>query len=327
MCAALSISEIWSKFDRIRIKHPRLEEAHKWFDALREAKRKSPRSPQKFATIFAPTHSGKTMSIRTYIETKVVDDVMAAGLLSDGIDRETIARDQKIALHVTLSTPATTRSLAFDILVALGDPAPHGTELTMKKRCYDLMRSCGTELLFIDEIQHLSTSRARTKSVSLTDSTSVTNTMKIMLLVGLVPIVFVGIPEARHHLFGDRQIGERCVKEIDFGPLDLHVPKERKTFVEYCGRLGLKLRQHEIFDDETDLVSGDIPTCLHAVSGGRIGTVSNVVQAACIIAFEQGASRVDREHLLEATDDWAIANGLIDYNPFRDGPREIKLAS
>ncbi|MBD9571875.1 TniB family NTP-binding protein [Ensifer sp. ENS08] len=194
----------------------------------------------------------------------------------------------------------------------------------MKRRVYDLMRKCGTELLVIDEIQHLSGDRRRKRSTAVSDATPVTDTMKVMLIRGLVPIVFVGIPEARHHLFGDPQLAERCINELDFKPLDLMKPKERKIFLEYCGRLSLKLHQHEIFEDETDLLNGDIPACLHIVSGGRIGTVSNLVLFASIIAFEQDARCITRDHLVQATDEWAIPKGVIDYNPFVN-PRSVKV--
>lgn len=324
MSGATSISDILNKFDCIRIKHPRLEEAHMWFDIMREAKRKSPRSPMKFISIFAPTQSGKSMSVRTYIDTKVVDDVIKAGLFDESLDRETIAREQKIVLHVTLTAKATTKSFVHDVLVALGDPYPHGTEAAMKRRAYDLMRKFGTELLIIDEIQHLSGDRQRKRSAGMSDSTAVTDTMKIMLIVGLVPIVFIGIPEARHHLFGDPQLAERCLKELDFAPLDILKPKERKIFLEYSGRLSLKLRQHGIFPDESDLLSGDIPACLHIISRGKIGSVSGLVLAGCIIGFEQGARCLQREHLVQATDEWARGVGLIDYNPFVN-PRSIKV--
>ncbi|WP_457578616.1 AAA family ATPase [Ensifer adhaerens] len=324
MSGAISISDIMSKFDCIRIKHPRLEEAHMWFDTMRGTKRASPQSPKKFISIFAPAQSGKSMSVLTYIHTKVVDEVIKAGLFDKDLGREAIAKEQKLVLHLTLTAKATTKSFVEDVLVALGDPYPQGDERAMKRRVYDLMRKCGTELLVIDEIQHLSGDRRRKRSTAVSDATPVTDTMKVMLIRGLVPIVFVGIPEARHHLFGDPQLAERCINELDFKPLDLMKPKERKIFLEYCGRLSLKLHQHEIFEDETDLLNGDIPACLHIVSGGRIGTVSNLVLFASIIAFEQDARCITRDHLVQATDEWAIPKGVIDYNPFVN-PRSVKV--
>ncbi|MBD9571874.1 hypothetical protein [Ensifer sp. ENS08] len=128
MSGAISISDIMSKFDCIRIKHPRLEEAHMWFDTMRGTKRASPQSPKKFISIFAPAQSGKSMSVLTYIHTKVVDEVIKAGLFDKDLGREAIAKEQKLVLHLTLTAKATTKSFVEDVLVALGDPYPQGDE-------------------------------------------------------------------------------------------------------------------------------------------------------------------------------------------------------
>jgi hypothetical protein len=332
MALAASNGVIWAEFLKMRIKHARLDKAHQLYDDLRYAKRSCPWSPQDFGAIFAETHSGKSMSVTTYIEWRVAEELIEAGMVPPDMPRSEVAKLQRKVLHFTLSSSATPKMLATDILRALGDKrAASGNVETLRQRVYDLLRFHGTELLVIDEIQHLSakTSRlpdGRTCRSGITESTAVTDNLKCMLIEGLVPMMFIGITEARHHLFNDAQLASRCVQELDFGRLDFTVPEQKDIFVKYCGRLGLKLRQHGLFEDETNLVEGDIPACMLEVAGGRIGIASKLVRNACEVATAKKARCVTREHLDEATEDWAIRKGVIDYNPFRDGIRSAMLA-
>lgn len=328
MALAVSNGQIYDEFGRIRIKHPLLEDAHRLYDDLRYAKRHSFGQPQKWAALFAPSQSGKTMSITTYIETTVVDELIQQGRFPPDMDRKEIARLQKTVVHVTLSAKATPKSLAIDILNAFGDPASsRGTTQGLLKRVYEYLRYHGTELLAIDEIQHLSdklvSAEGVTSRTGIAESTAVTDTLKTMLLHGVTPMMFIGIGEARHHLFNDVQLAARCVKELDFGALDIADPAQRKIFFDFVGKLGLKLKRHGLFEEDTDLLSGDVPACVYAVAGGRLGMAANLLLAACVEAREAGATRVTREHLSDATDGWAIPMGIVAYNPFRTGVRQV----
>ncbi|WP_370322263.1 ATP-binding protein [Oricola sp.] len=323
-------ARVLEAFLKMRIKHDRLDEAHRLYNTLRQVKRSCPREPQRFGALFAPTQSGKSMSVTTYIETVVVKEAIDRGLFPADMDPKLIAERQKIALHVTLSSQATPKSLASDILEALGDPCPDkGTAQTLRYRAYKYMRHFGTEICFIDEIQHLSHKTVQAGGNAsrsmFSESTAVTDMLKCMLLHGLVPLVFIGIPEGRSHLFTDDQLSARCVEELDFGEIDYADPVKRQIFIDYCGRMGIKLQRHGLFEKRCNLLAGDLPACLHAVAGGRLGMASNLTMAACKCALRLGADELKKEHFEMATDGWAIPRRLIDYNPFRNGIREIKI--
>jgi len=329
MSTIIKRAKIWAEFERMRIKHPRLSEAHDAYDDLRESKRSTPNSPQRFVALFAPTHSGKSMSVRTYIESKVVDAAVSRGLFPADMDRNLIAKRQNIVLHVTLSAKASPKSLATDILRELGDArADKGTASSLLARSYDLMAAEGTELLIVDEIQHLSGMRGRLVGGSsrglMDDSTSVTDTLKTMMIRGLVPMVFIGVEEARHFLFNDAQLAGRCLLELNYNCLDWADLRQREIFRDYCGRLGLKLKQHKLFKEAANFLIPDILACLHEISKGRIGVVSRLVQHAAALAAKKNADTIQREHLETATDTWAIPNDFIDYNPFQAGVRRVE---
>nr|WP_192847051.1 ATP-binding protein [Aureimonas sp. AU4] len=297
---------------------------------LRECRRRTPHSEQGCASLFADTQSGKSTAVKHYIETKVLDDVIAAGeLKGDGLNRVKAATLQKRVLHVTLTDKATPKSLACDILDVLGAKYSAGSSTPLLMRqAYVLLKGCRTELLVVDEIQHLSLTALRqgTRASSSNQfETSATNTLKLMMIRGLVPILFVGKTEARHHLFNDEQLAARCVNEINYGRLRLEIASEYKIFKDYLGKVGLMLREHGLFPECSNFLSGDIPACVFEVAGGRLGMASRLVEAGAERSLERKGTTVNRDDLSQATDEWAIPKGHIDYNPFRDGVRRAIL--
>jgi hypothetical protein len=317
--------KIWSEFTDFRIFNDRLKEAHEIFDDLRQVTRESPLEPKRCVTIFAPTHSGKSTCVKTYLETRVVDEAIKRGLFSSkDMKRNEIASKQRIVTYITLEGVTTIKNLAEEILRALNVEAEGNTQQLLKL-CYDHIVALGVELLIIDEVQHLKPTKQRSKYAEKNENDAgIANTLKVMLIRGVCPMVFIGVTEARTLLFGDDQLDGRVLEEISFDSLDYAVTAQRVMFVEYCGMLGLKLKEHGLFEEDSNFLDGDVPECLHVVSSGRVGYVSRVVEQAAVIAAKAGSPCVLRSHLEAAVDKWAIPR-IIDYNPFTTGVRKAKL--
>ena len=317
---------ILAEFEKMRIKHNRLDRAYAVFDNLRKTRRDAPFEPKRWACIFAPTHSGKSTAVRMYLETIVAKAAIARGLYPADMDPKEIALKQKIVLHVSLEGVTNIKNLAQEILRALGGPTK-GTTSDLLRLAYDYLNGHNVELLIIDELQHLMREKDKEKDKKgpSEEPTNLTNTLKTMLIRGLVPMAFVGIDEARSVVFNDTQLSGRCIKEIDYSCLDWTVHAERKIFEDYCGAVGLKLKQHGLFENKSDFLSGDVPLCLHAASSGRLGVVSRIVEQAALIAVDEGTCQVLRSHLLQAVDVWAIPNNMSSYNPFRECLHDAKL--
>src|SRR5690606_36068475 len=132
-----SKGKVVAAFELMRIKHPRLDDVHEAFDDAREAGRLTPRSPKRYIEFFAPRHSGKSKAITSYIEDVVVDEAIERGHFPADMDRALIAEKQRIVPHATLSPNTSVRSMASDILRALGDPRPEsGTGPVLLRRVY-----------------------------------------------------------------------------------------------------------------------------------------------------------------------------------------------
>lgn len=306
----------------MRIQYRRLDDAHKEFDALRAVKRSCPSAPQDFVTAFAPSHSGKSMLITTYIENVIVDEAISRGLFKSSVARTEIAQKQRLVLHVTLQDGATKKSIASDILRALGDPNPtRGTADTLLQRAYDLLRKHGVELVVIDEIQQL----AGGMDIDRRTGSKATNTLKIMLIRGLVPMVFMGLDKAEG-LMEDDQLSGRRISRLNIGALNPADISDCNAFREYCGKTGILLKKIGIFQERSNFVSDYIVDCIFEVSKGFLGIASRLMMHASFRARALSAPSVTVDHLSYATDLWAIRERkIIDRNPFVGGPR-TKLA-
>lgn len=330
-------SAVEAAFELMRIYHPRIPEVHDKLDEAREFGRLVPNSPKRYIEFFAPSHSGKSTAITTYIEDKVVPEAIERGLFPSDMDRGEIARQQRIVLHVTLSPMASKRSLAVDILTQLGDPRPDsGSGPVLMRRVYEYLSGTfkdpvtgkpfgrQTELVILDELQHLASSEVKrpggkAEKVNVVRSTEVSDTLKTMLIRGLVPMVFVGIPTARDHITIDRQLTNREMGKIDFSPLKWSSAKDQEIFLEYCIEAAALIREHGLLPEDTNLIQNGVPHRLWAASGGCVGVVSRILEEAVFHVLNRDGTRVEYEDLAKAVDTRAIPNGMCTYNPFYEG--------
>nr|WP_314258448.1 ATP-binding protein [uncultured Devosia sp.] len=317
----LTNSQILAVFRKLRVKHPRLDVFNEVCDDLRDTTGDG--EPKQFATLFAPSHVGKSTAVRNYQEKVAVPAAVSRGLVPSDLPLDEQVKRQKLVVHVTLEGGATPRSLCADILAALGDPrSARGTKNLMLRRVYDLLAELGVELLVIDEIQHLAVSKHRStddtdlRSIERSRTSEVTDTLKAMLIRGVVPMLFVGIEEARPYLLDDIQLALRCHEEIDFGELSWEDPEERQTFIDFVGRLGIHLAKEGLFPERANFLAHDIPACLHEASLGRLGIACRIVAKACMHAAKAKVETVTRDHLSKAVDTFAIPRGIVTTNPF-----------
>jgi hypothetical protein len=77
---------IGAAFLNMRIEHPRMTKAHRIYDGLRQMKILAPHKPQRCACLFAPTQSGKSKTVESYIETRIVDEALNAKLFPLDMD-------------------------------------------------------------------------------------------------------------------------------------------------------------------------------------------------------------------------------------------------
>jgi len=105
-------------------------------------------------------------------------------------------------LYLGLEVRITVRMLCCELLRKLGDPhCQQGNTDEIKLRMKEFMEHRGTELLIIDEAQHLN--RVSEKNVDVTDE------LKRLMDAGIVPIVFAGDQTSRAFFERNPQLASR----------------------------------------------------------------------------------------------------------------------
>lgn len=298
--------DISVEFRHMRIWHSEIDAIHDEFDRIRQSRRsaladgRSTNTEASCTSLFWPSHAGKTTLLNWYTETRF------PGLRSkDWPDR--VDPELRVVV-VTLDSGTNFRSFCKQLLKAFGCPRYLSNEhpWDMLERLHLYIAGKKTELIIFDEMNNLKIRKATDE-----DATHTHNALRGLAKKQGCPIVLIGTDEARDRIFSDSQIAS-IGTQIEFKPLALEDP----LFTQYCATLGLKLVEHGLFTRRSNFAHGYCIPCLHQATEGIRGRVSRLVERAAIYARNEGADRVEIDHLERATDTYAIPNKFVEFNPF-----------
>lgn len=297
------VAEKMPVFETIYIPFPRQVEFHSRCDFLAKLGKATRGKPQKGLRVLAPTGSGKTISATAFVE--MVHPPGTPG-------KSPIA-------HVALEKDTTSKRLMSSILQWFRDPlALRGTEAVIRERLYAAFREFETQLLIIDEVQHLNF-RSSVRS-------DPTDTLKRFLDDGMVPVVFLGTEGAEDMFRRNLQLNSRLLPPCDLLPLSRMDKGDRALLHQFLLELDERIVQLGLVQQLSGLAHPWIRGCLWEVSGGIIGRISRIMYVALEGALRRGAERIEVYDLARATDSWAVAQGFIGKNPFRQ-PRPQSIAA
>ncbi|RAK51964.1 TniB family NTP-binding protein [Phenylobacterium soli] len=284
-------------FHSLYLPYPPHTELHGRIDYVLKLGQLTRGQPQKGLRVLAPSGSGKTATAKAVIRR---------------IESLTPRTETFIpALYVPLERDTTPKKLMIEILQAFGDPfALRGTEITLKDRAYACFERFGTQVLFIDEVQHLRPGVKRTTS-------DATDALKRMLDSGVVPIVFLGTEEAEDLFTRNVQLSSRLHPPADLRRLQRDDERDRGLLMGFVKKLDAKLVEEGLTSRSSPLSHPWVRACLHEVSDGVIGRISRLLAVAFEISLRRDAEMIEAHDLAEATDRWAVAQGFATTNPFR----------
>ncbi|UAJ11078.1 TniB family NTP-binding protein [Glacieibacterium megasporae] len=291
---AVEIADKVAVYERIYVPNPAQTRVFAAFDELRELGRKGGR--MLAIRNLAPSGSGKTSTAIEYQK-----HVLAMKRHADG--------DTPVVI-VQLDLATSTKRLWSSLLYQVGDQFhDKGSGDAMRRRSYDYLKRRGVQLLIIDEIQHLSTMTS--------DRHDVTDAIKRVLDDGIVPLVLMGTDQAKAMLQRNIQLSNRMLPPCDLRPLDEGSERDYADFKGFVKRLDARMVESKVVRTSSHLDDPQTLACLHEISRGIIGRVVNLVRVALQSAIRRDADYVELCDLASATDNWAVAQGIIEINPFR----------
>lgn len=289
-------ADMVARFKSVFVPYPPHVHIHGRLDYVQKLGRKLAGKPQMGLRVLGPSGSGKSAAADAYVQ--LVES------------RRPRRPDFVPVIKTDLDRHTTPKKLMILILEVFRDPyASYGNELTLKKRVLSCFERFGTELLIVDEVQHLNYRNGLRNDV--------TDTLKGMLDSGLVPIAFLGTDEALPMFKRNLQLNGRLLPPCDLHPLKVCSGQDQKLFAGYVTRLDQALVDEGIFSRHSGLNEAEILGALFDVSKGVVGRVNRLMHAAIEVAVRRGATRLEIADLSWAVDAWAVEQSFIDHNPFR----------
>lgn len=244
------------------------------------------------------SQAGKT---RTFTEYR--RQLMSRTLLATG------ASNPHQVLYLGLEVRVTVKMMCCQILRMLGDPHwDKGNTDEIKQRTREFMHARGVELLFVDEIQHL--------AKESTERTDVTDELKRFLDMGIVPVVFAGNEESRAFFERNAQLASRLGPPLELSPVDAGETAQLAAFKQFCADLDAAMVTARAIGSPSSLAEASQLNGLLVASGGHIGRVCRIVEAALEHAVLREADFIELFDLSYAVETFAIPQGYTTANPF-----------
>lgn len=245
--------------------------------------------------VLGPSGAGKTTTVREY--------------LGMTFSQLRIPGKSCSAVHVEIPASPTQKSLATAILMGLGDPlatAPRHSAEAKMTRIATLLRSLSTEVLVLDEAQHLVDYR-RSNTYDAADW------LKNLMNSSEIAVFLVGLQRARQLLWTNEQLRRRFSATVDLERFGWVTCEDQQRFAVLVRSVAKTLPV-----PTSDLTQGDMLHRLYHASFGLMDYLIKILDRAVWIVRSGRASGVDRAVLASAFRDEVWADAPPDRNPFSD---------
>jgi hypothetical protein len=212
-------------------------------------------------------------------------------------------------LSTTIPVPATVKSLATRLLIAMGDPmAEMGTVVAKSIRLQRLIEECNVELIIIDEFQHF-IDRDSSKVLQ-----TVSDWLKDLLNGTRKPIVLIGMPNSVEVLHSNRQLNRRFAVRDSLESFGWATSQEKKDFRKFLNALDDMIPLME----RSNLADPNIAYPIYCATEGNVANVMTLIRRAVAVALESLMEKLTLEVLAQAYEQRLAAKHLATQNPFLD---------
>ena len=201
-------------------------------------------------------------------------------------------------LAVDVINPATVKSLVEELLDALGDAAADkGTIASQTRRLCNLLKKCRTELIILDEFQHL----IDWKSSKVMQNIS--NWLKVVMNRTKLPMVLIGMPNSVNILDteGNEQLKRRFSARRRLEPFSWGESEEEQADMRnFLRKLDEALAG--VLSKRSGLDEPETAYLIHSATGGFVHMIMKLIRGAARAALTQGLDGIDLILLEEAYD-------------------------
>lgn len=187
-----------------------------------------------------------------------------------------------------VDTPAgpTVKNLAEEILIGLKDRMVHvGTTEQKTQRIYHYLELSKVELIIIDEFQHFIENAKRSETARVTDW------LKNMINKSNIPVVLLGLPSSEYLLLLNPQLARRFSARYCLKPFTFYETEEIQEF-----RSVLNIVEQSLPLPSVSLTEPSMSQRFHIATFGLIDFVGKIVDAAVLVAADEGVKKIEMRH-------------------------------
>ena len=271
-----------------------------------------------FAMLTGPSGAGKTTIADDFVQDLgeewegAVTDGDAEITDPDGVLPDTVGVTKqgptgliRPLIKVFVAPKARARDLLRDTLRALGIRAAHHDTFGELMTTLQLhLARQKVRMIIFDEVHHIVEGHGPTTAYEAAE------VIKMLLLQARTQIVCVGLPHSESILTKNPELPRHVRGRYALHALDDRVNDPTSEYMRFLKALSSDLP----FDRPSDLASTGTALRVHVATQGYIGRITNLVQAACTLAIEDGLDRLTTAKLVQAFGD--IEGVGLEENPF-----------
>lgn len=212
-------------------------------------------------------------------------------------------------VYVELEQACTVKRMWSAILHGYGDEYwDEGTLEDMRVRALGLIRDRRTDLLVLDEVQHLF---HRSK-----DGIAATDAIKRLLDAGVCSLALMGDLDGRRLLESNVQLVNRMVTPADVRVLDGGDKGDMSLLTGFLRRYDLRMTEADLHPEPSGLDDPRVVAGLMDAGTGLLGVMVNLIREASDHAHLRDARRIEPYDLSAAARGWSGGQGRQKHNPF-----------
>ena len=210
-------------------------------------------------------------------------------------------------LSASIPVPASEKALVTALLLALGDPiADKGSTISQTIRAYRLVEHCKTELIILDEFQHI----IDRKSDRVLQNTA--DWLKDFINKTKVPVILMGMPSCKVILDSNPQLRRRFLIREELKPFEWGTPGANNEMQQLLnvidGKLPLKKR--------SNLGDPELAYRFFCATSGIMSSVITLIRGAASEALKSGNETITLKMLANVYEEKLSSTAPEFDNPF-----------
>ncbi|MDU9393130.1 TniB family NTP-binding protein [Pseudomonas sp. zfem002] len=213
-------------------------------------------------------------------------------------------------VYCRLPNPITLKGLATSLIYQFNAKVEHDIMNHLDFRIQQLLRTCETQVIVIDELQHLLRRGAsRTKEV-------VCDWLKVLSDLFGGEIILTGTPDCEEIIDRHDALSGRFPYRMTLTPFDLANKGHQREFFNLIQAFSSEIRNTMQFSEMTPLTNQEMFLALYAVSGGNMRSLRSILYSAIVHAFEHNRHSLTKNDFYRAAESVTLKTRLFPANPF-----------